>query len=249
MNAILEALMIGCLYFLAVCDVTPWSRVFSQAVFYGLIFGIIYGDVTQGIIIGATINALYIGLFATGGNMPSDQGLAACIAIPIALKLGLSAEVAVALAVPFGVIGTFIDNFCRAIAGVWNRTAQKHIAEGKYNLLKFDAVIWPMAMRFVTSTLACALMAYFANTNAEYVLSFFPAWLMSALSTMGGMLPGLGFILATMYLGRKNLLPFAVLGFFIYKSAGVSILMMAIYGAMIALVYVGLIQKDKKAEC
>ncbi|WP_297033601.1 PTS sugar transporter subunit IIC [uncultured Enorma sp.] len=246
MEAILEALMIGALYYLAVCDITPWSRVFSQAVFYGLIFGLIYGDLTQGIILGATINALYLGLFATGGNLPSDQGMAACFAIPIALKYGLSAEVAVSLAVPFGVIGTFLDNLIRTINGVWNRMAQKHIEEGKYGMLKYDAVILPTVLRFVLNTIVMAIIAYLGMSNAELVLSYFPDWLMHALTVLGGVLPGLGFVLATIYLGRRKLLPFAVLGFFIYTISGASIVVLGVIGAMIALIYVGMMD-DKKA--
>ena len=248
MNTVLEAIMIGSLYYLAVCDITPWSRVFSQAVFYGLVFGIIYGKLKEGIIIGATINALYIGLFATGGNLPSDQGMAACFAIPLALKLNMEPAVAVSLAVPFGIIGTFLDNLVRAVDGVFWRMEQKHINEGKYNLLKFDAVILPSIWRYVSATIVMGLIAYLGLNNAETVLGFFPDWLMRALSAMGKILPGLGFILATMYLGRKELLPFAVLGFFIFKMTGRSTVVMAIYGAMIGLLYVGMLRKAKEAE-
>ncbi len=247
MNSIAEAIMIGSLYYLAVCDITPWSRVFSQAVFYGLIYGIIYGQLEKGILIGATINALYIGFFSTGGNLPSDQGMAACFTIPIALKLGLDAEVAVSLAMPFGVIGTFLDNLVRAVDGIFWRRSIKHIDDGKYNLLKWEAIILPSIWRYVTATTVMGIIAYIGMNNAEQVLALFPTWLMNGLTAMGKILPGVGFILATMYLGRKDLLPFAVIGFFMYKMTGYSQLIIAIFGAMVAILYVGLLNSAKKA--
>ena len=241
-----EAIMIGSLYYLAVCDITPCSRVFSQAVFYGLVYGIIYGQLERGILIGATINALYIGLFSTGGNLPSDQGMAACFTIPLALKLNLEPEVAVSLALPFGVIGTFLDNLVRAVDGVFWRRSIKHIDDEKYDLLKYEAVILPTLWRYVTATVTMGLIAYLGYSNAEKVLSLFPTWLMNGLTAMGKILPGVGFIMATMYLGRKDLLPFAVIGFFLYKMTGYSQIIIGIFGAMVALLYVGLLRKAKE---
>jgi len=241
-----EAIMIGSLYYLAVCDVTPWSRVFSQAVFYGLVYGIIYGQLERGILIGATINALYIGLFSTGGNLPSDQGMAACFTIPLALKLNLEPEVAVSLALPFGVIGTFLDNLVRAVDGVFWRRSIKHIDDGRYDLLKWEAVILPSLWRYVSATVTMGLIAYLGYQHAETVLALFPDWLMHGLTAMGKILPGVGFILATMYLGRKDLLPFAVIGFFMYKMTGYSQVIIGIFGAMVAILYVGLLRKAKE---
>lgn len=60
-----------------------------------------------------TIQLVYLGVIATGGNVPADDVLAATIAIPIALQTGMSAEVAVGLAVPFGVLGVFVDQIRR----------------------------------------------------------------------------------------------------------------------------------------
>lgn len=241
-----EAIMIGSLYYLAVCDITPWSRVFSQAVFYGLIYGLIYGQLEKGILIGATINALYIGLFSTGGNLPSDQGMAACFTIPLALKLNLEPEVAVSLALPFGVIGTFLDNLVRAVDGVFWRRSIKHIDDERYDLLGLEAVILPSIWRYVTATITMGIIAYFGYSSAEKVLALFPTWLMNGLTAMGKILPGVGFILATMYLGRKDLLPFAIIGFFMYKMTGYSQIIIGIFGAMIAILYVGLLKKAKQ---
>ena len=51
--------------------------------------------------------------------MPSDPALASAIAIPIALGVGMNAEAAVALAVPFGVLGVFMDQLRRTINATW----------------------------------------------------------------------------------------------------------------------------------
>lgn len=109
------AIVAGLLYFIGT------SRIgygLSQAatdspILYGLIFGLLFGDVTTGLIIGGTIQMMYLGLIATGGNIPADEALAGVVAIPIALQTGLSTELAIAIAVPFGVLGVFLDQIRR----------------------------------------------------------------------------------------------------------------------------------------
>lgn len=71
----------------------------------GFVIGIILGDVTTGIILGAAIQALYIGLVTPGGSMPADVNYAAWIGIPLAMTAGAGKEFALALAVPLSFLG------------------------------------------------------------------------------------------------------------------------------------------------
>lgn len=50
----------------------------------GMIIGLILGDVKTGILMGAAVQALYIGLVTPGGAMPADVNFAAYIGIPLA---------------------------------------------------------------------------------------------------------------------------------------------------------------------
>ena len=91
------------------------SFAFRKPVVLGVIIGLVYGDVAKGLMYGATIQLMYMGGIEAGGNIPSDQGLASCIAIPAAIATNLDPAAAVALAVPFGVLGVLINNVRGAI--------------------------------------------------------------------------------------------------------------------------------------
>ena len=54
----------------------------------GMVIGIILGDVQTGIIMGAAIQMLYIGLVTPGGAMPADVNFASWIGIPLAMVGG-----------------------------------------------------------------------------------------------------------------------------------------------------------------
>ena len=72
--------------------------IFKNAV----IVGAVLGDMPQAMMIGASLQLIYLGVIAAGGNQPTDPCLAAYVAIPVAMASGLNTNAAVALAVPVG---------------------------------------------------------------------------------------------------------------------------------------------------
>lgn len=98
----------GLCYFIGTCRVGSGTyHSLGSGVFIGFICGLVYGDVTTGLLIGASINLVYLGVVAPAGQIPSDEIMASAVAIPLALAGGLTTEMAVTLAVPFGLLGVF----------------------------------------------------------------------------------------------------------------------------------------------
>ena len=85
---------------------------------HAVIYGLITGQMTEAVIIGATISTLYISTVAAGANTPADSTAAGCITIPIALMSGLSVQTAVSLAVTVGVIGNLLQPIQYNLLGV-----------------------------------------------------------------------------------------------------------------------------------
>ena len=77
----------------------------------GLVAGLLMGQPMQGLIIGGGIALVFCRYFAPGANLPTDERLAATCAIPIAIGSGTNATTAIALAVPVGLLGSFVTNF------------------------------------------------------------------------------------------------------------------------------------------
>lgn len=240
---LLEALFIGFLYYLAYCEVSlPFMGAGLQdASTIGLLVGLYYGDVTQGLIIGASIGMLYIANGAVGGNLPSDGVLAACIAVPIALKNGLSIETAVALSVPFSLLGVFVDNGRRLVNGLWNRRAQEHVKEKQYNMLWVDGILGPTIVNMAFRILPLALVLFLFGGAAGDVVAQFPAWLNSGLGLIGAMLPGLGLMLCVIFMGKKELLPYFFIGYYIMYFTGISYVFVCVIGVLAALLHTQLI--------
>ena len=184
---------------------------------------------------------LYIANGPVGANLPSDGVLAACIGVPIALKNNLPVETAVALSIPFSLLGVFMDNGKRLVNGVWNRMAQRHVEEKKYGLIFFDGVIGPSIVTFCFKAVPLTMVLFLFGGAAGDVVAQFPAWLNSALALIGAMLPGLGLMLCVIFMGKRELLPYFFVGYYIVYFSGVSYVFVCLIGVMAALIHTQLV--------
>lgn len=206
------------------------THVIRQPLFSAIPIGLIMGDLKTALIIGAGVQILYIGLVAAGSNLPADDSLAGLIAIPIAISAGLSTELAIAIAVPVGVMGVFIDQLRKTVNVVFVHMADKYAEEGSAKKIVLAAVVYPTILSFFMRF----PVPFFANMyGAEAVENFMnsvPEWLLHGFSVAGGLLPALGFALTMFVIGKKHLLPWFFIGYFLVQFSGIPIMGVAVFG-------------------
>ena len=233
MSIVLVAAICGLLYFGGTSKIGyHLTTAVGSPIFIGFVLGMIYGQVAQGLLIGATIQLVYLGVIATGGNVPADQALAATIAIPIALQTGMSAEVAVGLAVPFGVLGVFVDQIRRTSNSVWGRWADKFAEKGDRKGIFRCAIIY--AINLVGAE------------AVSWLMGVLPQWIITGFSVAGGLLPALGFAIIIITIGRKDLLAYFFIGFFAVAYLGINTMAAAVFGGCIAVLVTINARKNKK---
>ena len=95
---LLQALLIALFGYLS-SNYSPWCfgqlggwYTMGRPLVSGLIIGVILGDVRTGILMGAAVQTLYIGLVTPGLSMPADLNFAAYMGIPLAMVAGASTE-------------------------------------------------------------------------------------------------------------------------------------------------------------
>lgn len=143
MDTLLFASLMGLYYWFARLRLGyTFSAMLLQPVVIAVFVGLLLGDMKTAMIIGAGMLA-YLGVTSTpGGNVPSDPALAACIAIPIAVKV-TEPNLAIALAIPFGVIGVFLDQLRRTLNAAWVHMADKHAESADMTGIMRCAFIYP----------------------------------------------------------------------------------------------------------
>ena len=189
-----------------------WNMI-GRPIVAGAIIGVIMGDVTNGILIGAAIQALYVGLVTPGMSVPGDVNFASYIGIPLALASNASAEYAVSISVPLSLLGVAAIYSVATFNAVFVHKQEKWIAEGKLKQaarIPIYSNISEFVVRFIPIFLAC----YFGADYVPTLIALIPEWLGTIFQVLGGILPAVGFGLLIKFTLKKNMeLLFVMVGF------------------------------------
>lgn len=224
-----------------------FHAVICQPIVMAFPIGLIMGDVPTAMKIGASIEMVYLGMVAAGANIPADECLAGVIAIPIALKAGMDPETAVVLAVPFGVLGVFVDQLRRTINAGFAHKADEYALKGDTKGIERCAILYPMLLGFLLRFPPVFLANLYGPELVQSIMNSIPEWILHGLSVAGGLLPALGFAIIIFVIGKRNLIPFFIIGFFLVKYLELNIMAAAIFGTCIALLVV-LMKNDERGE-
>ena len=249
-NTLLVAILMGVYYWF--CRLRfgyTFSSMLLQPVVIGVFVGLITGQMKDAVVIGGAMQLVYLGVTSTpGGNVPNDPALAGCISIPIGVLSGMTPEVAISLAVPFGVIGAFVDQLRRTTNTIWVHKADKYAEDANLKGLFTCAYIWPSVVGFIIRFPIVFIIDFFGVEFAKKLLEVIPQWLLNSFEIMGGILPALGFAITLQVIGKKALLPFFVLGFFMVKYSSMGIMGVAVFAVSGALLlYLFLFKKEEVA--
>lgn len=240
---VVQAALVALFTFIAWIS-SPWLggqsisyQVFGKPLVAGLIVGLIMGDVSNGVIIGATINALYIGAVTPGGAMASDINIAGYVGTALALATGVSADVAVSIAVPLGLIGTFAWQLCATINSFLVHKTDEYAAEGNMAKMTWMAIGLPQVIAFAIRFIPCFLVLYYGSGVAQGIVAYIPDWLTGIFTVVGGMLPALGVaVLIKMLLPNRLFLAYLVIGFICVAALKLPIFTVTLIGAALAMI-------------
>lgn len=208
----------------------------------GFLCGLILGDVKQGIILGAAIQAVYIGAVYVGGGVAANISFAEWIAIPLTMLAGKNAAYALALAIPLSMVGTLGSLFTMNANLFFVHKQDKYIEEGKLKKAALMPVVGQID-NLIVYFIPVLLINYFGVGLATKITSAVPASVNSVLGIFGGMMPLLGFtILLTMILKKKIDLIYYFLGFICVSVGKLSMIPIVIIGFVLAYI---IFQADK----
>ena len=200
----------------------------------GMVIGIIMGDVQTGIIMGAAIQMLYIGLVTPGGAMPADVNFASWIGIPLAMVGGAGTEFALALAVPLSTLGVFAVYGLCAINLFFVHKQDAYIEKGEFDKAARIPIVGQIT-NIVLRFFPILIINYFGADLVTQLVNIMPLWLTDILQIFANMLPLVGFMLLMRTLVKKDLdLIYFVLGFILVSVANIGMIPIVIAALVIA---------------
>jgi PTS system mannose-specific IIC component len=232
------ALILALWAYLCIIDVLgPTMFLGFRPLIAGFGTGILIGDVQTGMMVGATLELMALGVYTYGGATIPDYTVGAILGTYFGKSLGF--EGGLALAIPAALLLTQVDVLGRFLNFVFVHKADQYAEQGdaagfERMMVLFSHMIWGFS-RAIPVFLAVA----FGQPLVEAVSGFFTAnpWFMNALKVVGGVLPALGFGMLLKILPVEKYPAFLLIGFVLYAYLKVPLLGIALTGLAIALIY------------
>lgn len=231
----IQALLVAFSYYLAwMLDSVFGFQTATRPIILGTITGLLCGDLITGVVMGAALEAVYMGISGIGGVSAADYRSATAIAVGLTILSGITIEEGIALAAPIGALCLGLMNVTVAFSNIMEPVYLKIAKEG--NVKKYNLVLWihMFIIQHFIDTLVIFLCCYFGTAAIEVVFTNIPAWVLTGLGASGGMLVVVGLCLITQSIW-SNATPFFVLfGFVLSKYLNMPIMAIAIVGIFLA---------------
>ena len=233
--------LVQCILVALLSGVLRWDgRVFGQCLTdsplcVGVLVGLIMGDPAKGLVTGASLQLVFMGIVAIGGSTPPDSMVGSVVATVFALHSGLETEEVIALAMPIAILGQSLGILCRVINARFNAVIDKAALEG--NTKKIDKSLWGGAWIFFALTaIPVFIGCYFGAPLVQKVVDWLPDIIVNGLARSSSLLPALGMALLMQFMCEKKTVAYLLLGFVLSAYLKVSTLGITIIGICFALI-------------
>ena len=209
---------------------------FHQPLVACTLIGLVSGHLTEGIVLGGSLQMIALGWANVGAAVAPDAALAS-VASAIIMVLGLEGgttdvqtaiSTSIAVAVPLSVAGLFLTMICRTIA-----IPMVHFMDGaaeKGNIRAMETWhILAILLQGVRIAIPAAALCFVPAQVVTDALNQMPAWLSGGMTVGGGMVAAVGYAMVINMMSTKETWPFFALGF-----------VLAAIGVALALIYLGL---------
>lgn len=201
----------------------------------GAVAGLVFGDLQTGILIGASLEAIFMGAVDIGGALSAEPVTATVLATTFAITLNVNMKAALALAVPIGVFAAFISMFLKNVvmnifAPLVDKVAANDDSKG---LTKLHFGMW--FINYFVFSLVTFFSVLAGAQQVQHLVKQIPANLMAGLAATGGLLPAVGFAILLRMLWSKNLSPFYFLGFILAAYVNLPSVAIAAIGIIIVI--------------
>lgn len=207
-----SALIVGAV--LAFAKFLDWfcQTQLSRPIFIVALLGALLGHPTEGIILAAQLELVFIGNVSLGGVMPSDITMGSIFGAAFALILGEDLTTAVTLALPLAALGTLLYSSMKVVVTSIVPEFEKLIENKKIKSFKR---LW--TIQFLVFHLCYFVLGFvciYIGTDAVAAfIDIIPEWVQKSMTVASTMLPALGLALLLKTLWHKETCAYYFLGF------------------------------------
>jgi mannose/fructose/N-acetylgalactosamine-specific phosphotransferase system component IIC len=212
------------------------------------------GDLGQGILIGASINLVFLGVISAGGSQPADPSLAGWLGTALALSARLGTEEAIAIAAPLGALGLLAFFSRMSVDVAFVRWADNRAEEGD---------IWGVARMnwlpgqvfvFLTTFIPVLILALVGSTALNALFDAIDPfrggsaswrWVRDWFIVAGSVLPAVGIALNLSLIMDRSTLPYLLAFFTVAALSDINIIAIAVIAVGLAILHIAFTRRSR----
>ncbi len=212
-----------------------------------LVVGIVMGDIPGALMVGAAVQLVLFNVGGAGGTASAEPSIATAIAVPVALISGLEATQVAPIAIPVGILGSYLYQGRHFINTYIMKIVDKHAKNLNTKGLNRTIIGYPLLTAFILVVPIMFITLYYgAPLIADFSEKYIQGTLAHVLDVIGGGLAVTGLAAGMVVIGKDQYLIFFVLSYFLTVNlSGINVLTWAIIGAVIAAIYIMSRDHDK----
>lgn len=231
----LEALLVALAVFVCVggAELAGFTML-NRPIVIGPLVGLLLGDLHSGVIVGAALEAVFMGVVNIGGASAAEPGIATAVGTAFAILLGKGPEVALTLALPIGILGLQIKTALYIfLVGMFAARFDQLALEGKQRqIVWLHYGLW--AVNWLLYSLVAFLGILFGADAVSALLEAIPEVVMNGLTICGGLLPAVGMAMLMKMLWDKKICMYYFLGFVLVAYLNLPLVALAVIGVILA---------------
>lgn len=238
---LVQAILIGLIGMFVTFEWMLGTNLGSRPIITGVLVGLVMGDLQTGIILGATLEMIFIGSITLGAAVPPDVITGGILGAAFAISTGNGADVALALAFPIATLYLIVDNVLTlGVLPFFVHKADSYVQKGDFKGMERMHILGGFVVKSLPSGIICGVAFYLGTPVMNRVLEAIPSFVQEGLVAAAGFIPALGIaLLARMILTKKTAV-FFVLGFAISAYLKIPMLGIAIMAGTLAIILVQL---------
>lgn len=204
----------------------------SRPIFAGPLIGLLMGDIQTGLLVGGSVELMYMGVIPVGGSVPPNAQIAGILSTVFAVLNGGNAEVGIALALPIGLLAQLLIMFAWNLNIILIHSADKYVRAGDYKMVE-RMQLCGLAVFFTVFFVPTFLAIRFGSEFVNQVVASMPAVLTDGLKIASGILPAVGMAMLLKMMNFRKYWPFFALGFVCSVYLGLNVLAAAVIAVAI----------------
>lgn len=234
---LINALLVGLVGIFCMLDSRLLGRLnFERPLIGATLVGLALGDLKTGLLVGATLELVSLGIVNIGAAAPPDMVLGSIIASAFTILTGATPETALTIAIPIAMLGQLLGILMRTILASLTHQADTFIDEGNFRGATNMHIVWGTLLYSLMYFIPIFIAIYFGTGLVERIVNAIPTWLTDGLAVASKILPAYGFaLLLDTMMTKKNVI-FMLAGFFLAAYSGIGITAVSIFAVLLAFI-------------